>query len=330
MLRVSEKVVHQIDFIFAHSRGWFYFQTWWLYACIANYNKYMGGGDAFDEIKSGSYGADNNGKTLRYYECLFNMALADAYNVHRFLNSHSQMSHADFLLHVFSEWKNSEFRRAVVSTRSESKLVDANLHTLTKSHLVSVTIKLPDGQRKEVMWHYRAKCRVCAKRFAGSKTIPKSIYHCQICMVSLCPDGCFEDFHRNTASYSRIRNRGLVNAAENHTWWIRAYVWLFRGVVFCMSQGTVQCLYMMTGRLLQKCSMQLVSAFMWCSHMCWCVHVSSRRPKFFVDFIFVLQYYNSKIWNYDWIGPSISPPPHRQSNHRAYRRIEHVPRNSNI
>lgn len=53
---------------------------------ISYYNKYMGGVDQVDQIRTGAYGVDSNYRmmkwTFRLYLAYFGLAMANAYNIH--------------------------------------------------------------------------------------------------------------------------------------------------------------------------------------------------------------------------------------------------------
>lgn len=76
---------------------------------LDTYNRFMGGVDRYDQIRTGCCGLEMNGRvlkwTVRAYEALFNMCIANVYALHRHLTAArgDTLTHALFMVRVVEE-----------------------------------------------------------------------------------------------------------------------------------------------------------------------------------------------------------------------------------
>ena len=154
---------------------------------IAEYNKFMGGVDVFDQVRKG-FGVDTlhatKKWTLRMLEILFSMIMSQSYNVHRYVNRN---------------------RRAVLKSPSEFKIdvIKGLLNHLTvrgqdpppvvaeQHHLR----QFDEGSRGGGGKHrHQGDCRHCANSInVGDKRVRKprrTQYYCTVCKVCFHPE-CF-------------------------------------------------------------------------------------------------------------------------------------------
>ena len=165
---------------------------------IAEYNKFMGGVDAFDQIRKG-FGVDTlhatKKWTLRMLEKLFFMIMSQAYNVHRYVNRARKTrlrSPTEFKIDVIKGLLNH-----LVVRGQDPVPVQAGQHHMRQ---------FPEGSRANPGTSRRqGDCRQCVNSYdlgeMRERKPRRTSYYCNICKVCFHPE-CFTTWHyENSLSY---------------------------------------------------------------------------------------------------------------------------------
>ena len=169
-------------------------ETYRVPGLITLYNQNMHAVDVFDQIRK-SFGIDlthgTKKYTVRVFEILFSMILAQAYNIHRaiFKDDRSKLkSHTDFKLSIIEGLVKHRLVR-----RRERMDSFFNDHTLMQFGKGTSNRKGRHNIRKTL------KCRQCPNRHPdGSENHQRATsYYCSRCNVALHPGECFDLFHAN-------------------------------------------------------------------------------------------------------------------------------------
>ena len=153
---------------------------------IDYYNKYMHAVDVFDQIRK-MFGVDLTHKTFKYtvrvFEILFSMILAQAYNIHRELHGNNQ----------HRKWGHFSFKCSIVRGLLRHPVVQApavqhfNEHRLVRTEPASDG---PDrGNRRRL-----GECRVCPRHVNGARNGQRRTYwFCPVCNMYFHPQ-CFSQW----------------------------------------------------------------------------------------------------------------------------------------
>lgn len=130
--------------------------------------------------------------TLRYYECLFSMALAQAYNIYRFLHGTDALSHHNFLWEIYSEWYNNSFLHSR-SGPCERTIPVVQRHSLIQSAMVQYFPRI-NGVRVQAYRRKRCRCAECSSQHEKERSNSFTTYLCPACDVFLHPH-CSAAYH---------------------------------------------------------------------------------------------------------------------------------------
>jgi hypothetical protein len=158
---------------------------------IVDYNCFMGGVDVFDQIRK-IFGIDTEHATKKYtvrmFEVLWSMILAQSYNVYRFVNRNRksrQMNPTEFKIAVIIGLLSHD----VVLDTVEPDVAD-NQHVLKETE--------PGSENAGSNRKKRRCCRLCpnSRRRGGNIVEPnrKTSYYCSKCKIFLHPQ-CFNKWH---------------------------------------------------------------------------------------------------------------------------------------
>lgn len=164
-------------------------------ACSA-YNKFMGGVDKFDQLRTGFYGMDMDGKatkwTIRAYEALFNFALANAYAVHRHMAQEAdrESTHWDFMVSTANHLLCNVYLRAErIGRNAQPIIIPERAHTLVRRNPGTDTTQNAGNRRK------RMNCKNCPNTKDGARNNGRRTdYYCTVCNVPLHPE-CEAEYH---------------------------------------------------------------------------------------------------------------------------------------
>lgn len=165
-------------------------------ACSA-YNAFMGGVDKYDQIRTGYYGIEMHGRTskwtVRAYEALFNMGLANAFAAFRYLNKGlpSATDHANFLLRVAEELLNNIYVQEQRNLRRVPlRIADDELIATHALQRYEVGTGGAPNKRK------RMCCVECPNKVDGRRDYSRrTTFFCVSCNVALHPE-CADAYHR--------------------------------------------------------------------------------------------------------------------------------------
>ena len=177
---------------------------------ICLYNKYMHGVDVFDQIRK-NFGCDLNHRTskwtVRYFEILFSMILAQAYNIHRNLhqaNQHRKRDHYEFKADIFS----GILSHPIVT--GNNRIDQFNDHVLTQHGPASNDNGA--SKRKKIV-----ECRHCPPEINGIRNNRRrTSWHCAKCNVGLHPN-CFIAYHLDRFPDDFALNRSPPRARQRRT-----------------------------------------------------------------------------------------------------------------
>lgn len=157
---------------------------------IAEYNKYKGAVDVFDQMRTGQYGYEMNGRTLkwtiRFYDCLFGMALTNAYNIHRYLHP-GEMTREEFHFSVIKTWFNNGCLFQSAGMRSLFGISSHRQHTIAQHS--------PGSKNGRDRRRQRGKCRCCSTSVTRKSKSNMTTYYCTECNRFMHPQ-CFIDYHK--------------------------------------------------------------------------------------------------------------------------------------
>jgi hypothetical protein len=156
------------------------------------YNRFMGGVDLWDMVRTGWYGCEMRGRcrrwTLRFYEILFSMACANAYMIFPFNNNIMKDFNAHYIFHKqvvegLLNGKDKHNATPASSTRSTSK---RNAEDISTDHIYKETEQGTAGDN-------------CGNRrrrgFCVAKCGKKVSWHCKTCsdevlnrLIFICPE----------------------------------------------------------------------------------------------------------------------------------------------
>lgn len=168
------------------------------------YNTHMGGVDRFDQIRTGFYGLEMHHRctkwTVRAYESMFNMALANAFAVFRHFagETGATASHHDFLLEVASKFLRNVYVEGPRTRGLATPRPIANRHTLKRHPPGSDSARRAGNRRK------RRCCVHCRHAPANQR---RTSFFCVECGVSLHPQ-CDAEYH------SQLAERGVANGVN--------------------------------------------------------------------------------------------------------------------
>lgn len=181
---------------------------------VDHYNKKMGGVDQIDQIRTGDYGIDNIGRaskwTVRLYEALFNLCLANSYNAYRYLKAldGEQVDHFDFNASVAKKMLDNPtymVERTPTSlskrTRSTANLdyvpatAEEKVRELVLEHAIC---EAAPGSRGEIggRRRERGRCIQCKTSFTSYYCVSCSEAHPQRETMWMHPE-CYKPFHRS-------------------------------------------------------------------------------------------------------------------------------------
>lgn len=174
---------------------------------IALYNRYMHGVDVFDQIRK-VFGCDLSHATVKYtvrvFEILFSMILAQAYNIHRYIHKNSPESTDD------TEFRNEFIRGLLVHhvVTPAIPTVSYNDHQLRQFDAGSNG----DGSNRRKV----VSCRACSNTDATGKKNNKrrTSYYCQKCEVGFHPE-CFLQFHDTVAPVQTPAKKVRLSPTNN-------------------------------------------------------------------------------------------------------------------
>lgn len=175
---------------------------------IALYNRYMHGVDVFDQIRK-AFGCDLSHATVKYtvrvFEILFSMILAQAYNIHRYIFK----STPD--LKDETEFK-TEVIRGLLMHHVVTPAIPTMVFTDHQLRQFDPGTKDDGSNRRKVV-----SCRACANTDAAGKKNNKrrTSYYCQKCEVGFHPE-CFAQFHAtHTAVHTPAKKLKLSPTSSN-------------------------------------------------------------------------------------------------------------------
>ncbi len=158
---------------------------------IVIYNMYMHAVDVFDQIRK-YFGIDLSNATKKYtvriFEILFSMCLAQAYNIYRHVHKNDplrQLSHDRFKAYVVNGFVNHPIVRQV-RIDDETHFGDHEL------------LQYPPGSR-DATRRFQGCCRNCPNKdpLTGKRKFDRTTtYFCNKCKVCLHPE-CFTTYHRD-------------------------------------------------------------------------------------------------------------------------------------
>jgi len=181
---------------------------------IVLYNKYMHAVDVFDQVRK-NFGCDLSNATkkctVRVFEILFSMCLAQAYNIHRTVHANNPnrlMSHTQFKCSVVSGLMN----HPIVKPPAVAAVDE---HVLLQHAPGSLGATLPNGdpsmRRKTFYCH---SCPALTADGTAKNYARTTSYYCGKCLHSYHPE-CFNLHfaHTNSPAPKRVRNNAPVIAA---------------------------------------------------------------------------------------------------------------------
>jgi len=179
------------------------FQYFQVPQAIKKYNQYMGGVDVFDQVRTGPYGTDTEGRTnkwtIRFHEIMWSFLVAQSYNIYRHLHKEDDkaLDHHDFasnlaILLIQKPWDRTylrDFRMSAGQAVRGHKIKQTAPHS---------RFGMRDKRRLP------GRCRHCPnKNNDGRKNNRETTFWCIKCCVFLHPE-CFESWHENPENYECV------------------------------------------------------------------------------------------------------------------------------
>ena len=167
---------------------------------IKKYNQYMGGVDVFDQIRTGPYGTDTEGRTnkwtIRFHEIMWSFLVAQTYNIYRHLHKNDEVAldHHEFAANLAMKliqkpWNRTHLRTLIMPA---GQAVRGHKMKQTVPHS---RIGVSDKRRLS------GRCRFCPnKNDDGSKFCRETSFWCIKCCVFLHPQ-CFESWHSKNETF---------------------------------------------------------------------------------------------------------------------------------
>lgn len=166
-------------------------ETFDMPKAIVAYNNYKGGVDTFDQMRSGHHAYDMKGRilkwTVRFHDCLLNMAITNAYNIYRYLHG-DQLNRSEFQIQLMNELHKSRYKNSVIQTRQSETQLLKETHTICQYDKGS---RNDESNRRKSM-----KCRHCNSQYSSKGKLKYTKYFCLECKVALHPE-CFDDYHNS-------------------------------------------------------------------------------------------------------------------------------------
>lgn len=181
----------------------------------SRYNLNMTGVDRFDQIRTGYYGIEMSGRTakwtIRAYEALFNMAVANSYALHKHLHGGlpSAEDHGSFMLLVAEEFLENVYDDPVQPRGAQRGRDPQNGQQQAGGNLDTIRhnlLQYPKGSR-DANRRRRRECAACPNRENGRRVYSRrTSYYCSVCEVALHPE-CFDRYHfeKETPANKRYR-----------------------------------------------------------------------------------------------------------------------------
>jgi len=176
------------------------------------YNKYKGGVDVFDQLRTGFYSFEDNGKTtkwnLRFYESMIGFATVQAYNVYRSLHPYGSPKH-----YGRGAWQskatlwfwNNRFR----VSRPLVRAFTADDHQSLRTPLGSSAW----GSRNDL--RLRGDCRGCKSQLEGVRVNRSTDFYCSTCLVFLHAE-CHNNFHSTLSKVGPVKPLDKLVALAAH------------------------------------------------------------------------------------------------------------------
>jgi len=170
---------------------------------MADYNAYMGGVDAFDSVRRGDFAFEKSHKcskwTVRLFEALLSMCLANAWNIWRFHHEQSKGDHFRFLVDVFKGLIREHCEVDPEGSRSAAlahSSAPVRSTSTSKKHTCVQTMPGTRGGGASSNSRYTAKCVECDGRTrSGDKNHKtRTTWFCSRCLV-FCHPECMATLH---------------------------------------------------------------------------------------------------------------------------------------
>lgn len=130
-----------------------------VYKAVAEYNRYMGGVDASDAVRSGYYAIDAMSKTarwtVRFVDSMFNFVLSQGWVAYRYHNANvADYGHFDFMLRVARRFlDNQEDAPRLINTRRVTAEVKLRENFGIHHHLIEAPIQSQNRRKQENCAH---------------------------------------------------------------------------------------------------------------------------------------------------------------------------------
>lgn len=185
--------------------------TFDVYKGISWYNKYMGGVDAADALRTGYYAVDGQGRaakwTVRFVDAMFNFQLSQAWVTYRHHHGDSvgKYGRLQFYLEICGAFlDNDEGTNDPAMTRqaSEKNITDefGKHHNMTKTKEISSKVRV--DKKARLHSDTCCYCDLIKKRnnpYVSANTDPRTTYTCLECNKYVHPE-CFGAYHNHLCS----------------------------------------------------------------------------------------------------------------------------------
>jgi Transposase IS4 len=165
---------------------------------IADYNNFMGGIDASDQIRNGMFGLEMKGRTskwtVRFFEVLLSFALSNSYAIHRSTNK-LPITHSEFTISVFDSLFNNTYDDRWVQhdlRKGKSGANDMEEQHEIKSFRKGTRLDNQSNRSKVLA------CYHCPKIKNHKKAERRTKEYCSVCLVPL-HVRCFVAYHTQLA-----------------------------------------------------------------------------------------------------------------------------------
>jgi hypothetical protein len=177
-------------------------KTLHVHKSFKDYNDFMGGVDAWDALRTGYFGIEMTGRTIkwtvRFVDGLFNMALSQAWVAHRHHHpSDGKYNRIDFMNDICEAFLDNTDDISGPTTRHADAVThddkSSRYHTLAQT-----TETGADGNRKvkTVCVYCHSKTKVSSRHAASYRTT----WHCVECAIALHPE-CMGPYHNEKAGF---------------------------------------------------------------------------------------------------------------------------------